>query len=503
MEFKRITIIFWSFAGFVIASPIPVSSDKQLFIDYKFIGSSNKITINANAPLKCMVAISTDKQWESSGIYGSSVIQDGNLIRLYYSAVEFDKPHTWGKSRVCYAESTDGLNWNKPSLNQVAYRGSKGNNILDLENLGHIFIDPLASPSKRYKMIAFNGSMSDVNNGGMYLYYSSDALTWHKSSIRAFPFYYDSDDNQIICDQVSGKYLAYFRQWSVRSPGTIEECTIKPLRTVGLIILNQDELEKTWPFKNLQKFYPWGARNLPSPSVEGQTVLACDSNDPADTDICNGVINKYVDAPDIFIALPTVYRHFPQTGSKWINDGLTEIQLATSRNGVNWKRYRKPYISTSSSNETAMKAGTVFMGLGVVKSGNCLLHYYSASPNTYGQPPSKPGMYKLYCAIQRLDGFVSADAPYEGGSFVTPDLIYKGKTLLLNIDTFGTGEAMVEILEPNTHRILVTSKTIKGNFISKQVDWVSTNNIGPWAGKVIELRFTMRNAKLYAFQFAE
>ena len=272
---------------------------------------------------------------------------------------------------------------------------------------------------------------------------------------------------------------------------------------VGLIIVNQTELEKPWLYKKSQAFYPWGTKNLPSPSNEGQIVLACDNNDPPNTDICNGVINKYAWAPNTFIALPTIYCHFPGKGDKWVNDGLTEIQLATSRDGINWKRYRKPYISSSSSNEIDMSYGTVFMGLGIVKSKNQILHYYSGSPNTYGQPPEKPGRYKLYCAIQRLDGFVSADAPYEGGSFITPEITFEGNRLLININTFATGEAKIEIIEPVTHKILATSQIIRGNFIDKQIVWLREDNIGIWARKNIKLQFKMLNAKLYAFQFTE
>ena len=79
-------------------------------------------------------------------------------------------------------------------------------------------------------------------------------------------------------------------------------------------------------------------------------------------------------------------------------------------------------------------------------------------------------MYKLYCAIQRLDGFVSADAPYEGGSLITPEITFKGRKLLINIDTFATGEAKIEIIEPITHKVLAISQMIRGNFTDKQID---------------------------------
>jgi hypothetical protein len=50
-------------------------------------------------------------------------------------------------------------------------------------------------------------------------------------------------------------------------------------------------------------------------------------------------------------------------------------------------------------------------------------------------------------AILRLDGFMSADAPYEGGEFVTVPLRYEGDALELNLDTSGGGYAQIELLD--------------------------------------------------------
>lgn len=40
-------------------------------------------------------------------------------------------------------------------------------------------------------------------------------------------------------------------------------------------------------------------------------------------------------------------------------------------------------------------------------------------------------------AIMRLDGFISADAPYEGGQLATPSIRFEGSGLELNLDTAG------------------------------------------------------------------
>lgn len=44
---------------------------------------------------------------------------------------------------------------------------------------------------------------------------------------------------------------------------------------------------------------------------------------------------------------------------------------------------------------------------------------------------------------------------------------------------------------------------IRGNHVHYIVTWHGKNDVSRFAGKIVRLRFEMRNAKLYAFQFVE
>lgn len=74
-------------------------------------------------------------------------MREGDTFRLWYLAYEWDPPagvelpvagtaedarRFWGQTRgrLCYAESTDGVNWERPNQGLVEYRGSGDNNIL-------------------------------------------------------------------------------------------------------------------------------------------------------------------------------------------------------------------------------------------------------------------------------------------------------------------------------------------------------------------------------------
>jgi hypothetical protein len=71
-----------------------------------------------------------------AALYGT-VIKDGDKFRMWYLAMsqtEFkhgQAPDYWRP--MCYAESTDGVHWNKPELGLVDFNGSKKNNICLIE----------------------------------------------------------------------------------------------------------------------------------------------------------------------------------------------------------------------------------------------------------------------------------------------------------------------------------------------------------------------------------
>ena len=71
--------------------------------------------------------------------------------------------HSTGESVVCYAESKDGLHWEKPSLGICEYNGSTDNNIiLDAQNCDQRGMPYVFSTSKRWKSTLL------LRHGGMF-----------------------------------------------------------------------------------------------------------------------------------------------------------------------------------------------------------------------------------------------------------------------------------------------------------------------------------------------
>src|SRR6185436_3831152 len=87
--------------------------------------------------------------------------------RMWYEVIT---PYPHGaKDVLCYAESSDGVMWEKPNLGLCEFDGSKSNNIVyDEAVAGHGFhgigvcFDPSAPAEQRYKMIYNSSSPADA-----------------------------------------------------------------------------------------------------------------------------------------------------------------------------------------------------------------------------------------------------------------------------------------------------------------------------------------------------
>lgn len=120
--------------------------------------------------------------------YGS-VIRDNNKFRMWYVSVGDDRldPKTPRSSpwRIAYAESEDGIHWDKPNLGLVEANGNRDNNLVLMEpRLGVVNVKVLhdpddPDPSRRYKMGAHVWfPKNDVRLGTFAPYASADGLTW-------------------------------------------------------------------------------------------------------------------------------------------------------------------------------------------------------------------------------------------------------------------------------------------------------------------------------------
>ena len=104
----------------------------------------------------------------------------------------------------------------------------------------------------------------------------------------------------------------------------------------------------------------------------------------------------------------------------------------------------------------------------------------------------------------RLDGFFCLEAGDHWGRVTTRPFRLDGGTLEVNIDA-SQGELFVEVLDPDGKPYPGydgnLNQTKKGvNDLRFAPRWKNDKNLEQLKGKVVKLRFRMKNAKLYAFK---
>jgi len=477
--------------------PITVGGEKQVFIDDRFIATSRNVELRMNPPLKLGVVLRPERPWEDKSIgFCASVIEHGGVFRLFYRADGREK----GAS-VCLATSSDGLHWERPRIGLYESGGNKDNNIVfrDTDSsaayrgVGEaiVFLDPHGSAEQRFKMIASKG-WPDPRTAGLYCHTSPDGVHWNAGP-RVLDICPDTA-NQAAWDRQRGKYVAYIRIWN-------------PLRKVGRV--ETPDIMAPWPYTRLgaEAYFIWGKESVAVPSREFPVAFGYDAEDPVPSDHYNPAAVEYPYAQGAYFAFPSAYMHFPEPPvGKYGNDGLLDIQMAVSRDGVTYRRVaRGPYIPLGLTGEPDSLSN--YMAVGMLRAGDYLYQYYGAYAVTHGLPEAHQKMpIGCICAVrQRLDGFVSADAAWGGGELVTPPIVFTGKRMVLNVDASAMGACQVGVLDAAGKEVpgftVDACDVIRGNAVEKVVTWKGSSDLTALSGQPVRLRFVMRAAKLFAFQF--
>jgi len=477
--------------------PIAIAGEKQLFIDHRFLARCRNVDLCVNQPGKLGVVLRPDCPWEDKSIgFCASVLEDGGVFKLFYRADSHEK----GAS-ICLATSRDGLHWERPQIGLYEFGGRKDNNIVfrDTDNsaayrgVGEaiVFLDPHGRPQQRFKMIASKG-WPDPRSAGLYCHTSPDGVHW-TAGPRVLDICPDTA-NQAAWDRQRGKYVAYIRIWN-------------PLRKVGRV--ETADILAPWPCTPLgaEAYFIWGKASVAVPSREFPVAFGYDREDPVPSDHYNAAAVEYPYAQNAYVAFPSSYMHFPEPPvGKYGNDGLLDIQMAVSRDGVEYHRItRVPYVPLGLAGEPDSLSN--YMAVGMLRVGDYLYQYYGAYAVTHGLPESRQRTpIGSFCAVrQRLDGFVSADAAWGGGELVTPPVLFMGRRLVLNLDTSAMGACQVGLVTAAGNEIpgftVNECDILRGNAVEKVVTWKGNSDLAVLSGKSVRLQFRMRAAKLFSFQF--
>jgi hypothetical protein len=108
-------------------------------------------------------------------------------------------------------------------------------------------------------------------------------------------------------------------------------------------------------------------------------------------------------------------------------------------------------------------------------------------------------------STMRLAGFASIHASNDGGELLTQPIVFQGNRLSLNFATSAFGALRVEIQDQSGQTLLgfalTDSVELYGDTVARAALWQSGSDLSSLAGKLIRLRFVLRDADLYSIMF--
>lgn len=495
---------------------INLESRLELFVDNYLIDElAGKAELKLHHPIPKEIVMIHDAPWEGAGSGYHSIFKDGDKYRMYYKAWQHpvsDLPYH--DIRCCYAESKDGIHWDKPNLGLYEFQGSKNNNIVFINGImdgvnadgGHpaVFKDenPNVSPEERYKAILVSWEPKPT---GLIVFKSPDGIHWSTLSKEKVitDGAFDSQ-NLAFWDETHKEYRAYWRAFDEVPKGTdkLTNQDVAPGSIRTIHTARSKDMITWYDYKNL--------KYVDSPNEHLYT----------------NTIKPYFRAPHLFIGLPVRYidrgwsesmhalpeleereyrASIHEKSSQRYGTALTEGLFMTSRDGVLFKRWNEAFLRPGLERKGTWNYGHQYTAWSIVETKSSIenapneLSLYAVESYWTGNS-SALRRYTI-----RIDGFVSVSAPMSGGELVTKPLTFTGNKLNINFSSSAAGDIKVEIQDeegkPISGLSLDDCDTIFGDALERVVTWQGNNDLSSLEGKSVRLRFVLRDADLYSLKF--
>ena len=455
---------------------IDIGSQRELFVDHYLIRKLVDAELVLHEPKDEGEVLRFDKAWEGPFCAYVTIIKDGESYKAFYrGAPNTGKDGNSGEI-TCYAESKDGIHWEKPKVGIYNIMGTEDNNVILANDapFSHNFspfldTKPNISSNEKYKAIA------GVHDTGLFGFISEDGIHWKK--IGDSPIFTKGifDSQNVVFWSVSEKlYVCYFRTWS--GPEFTGFRTIS--RTTSKDFTHWSEPERMdFGYTALEHLYT------------NQT-------------------HAYFRAPQIYISIAARFMPNRQVitaeqadalnvNPSYFND-CSDVIFMTSRGGNKYDRtFTQAFIRPGIGLENWVSRSN-YPALNVVQTGKDEMSIYVQQ--NYAQPTAHLNRYSL-----RLDGFSSLKGSNVGGEMITKLLTFDGKQLSINFATSAAGEIAVEIQDKTGNAIpgfsIDECQILIGNEIDRVVNWKNGTDISLLAGKEIRLRFKLKDADLYSIKF--
>ncbi|MDW8038846.1 MAG: hypothetical protein RMI90_12510 [Thermoguttaceae bacterium] len=447
---------------------IPINLGRQLFVDDFLVAQTNlrRRFHQAKYHSACPV-LKPDRDWEKqAGPPTAMVFSDG----VWYDPIDqlFKMWYMGGYCRsVCYAQSKDGIHWEKPALDvqpgtNVVWQGARDSNTvwLDWEE---------KDPQRRWKLFTTTSSREGWR---LSLFVSADGIHW-KGPVASSP---------PVHDRTTVFYNPFRKVWvySIRTnyPG-----------------LGRVRLYREHP--DAQAGLHWKQEDL-------RLWIGADQLDPHNPNPELAQVEPQLYNLDCFPYESLLVGLFSIWQGDWHSVGKrfqkrNEVFVGFSRDGFHWDRpWRKPLFGVDERPGAWNWANVQSCGGGCLVVGDHLYFYLSAREQN-----AQTGQLTTGLAILRRDGFASMEADQQEGFLITRPVRFDGKYLFVNLQTGEEGYLLAEVLDEKGLPIAPFLKTncepIRGDKTLTSVHWKGVEDLSALAGRAVRFRFFLRNGSLYAF----
>ncbi|QDT73110.1 hypothetical protein [Lacipirellula limnantheis] len=453
-------------------SAADIGSRWELFVDDWLIDGMSGAALKLNTPERREVVLVTDAPWEGISSAYFSVVQDADLVRLYYrgSSVGSDLS---ADQVTCVVESRDGIHFTRPNLGIVEVAGSKENNVVWKGIESHNFSpfldeNPDGNPDERYKALAGlkepgENWQEGTTPGGLFAFVSADGIHWRKK--RKEPVIssgtFDSL-NLAFWDPVRASYGCYSR-----------------IFTDGVRAIQSSRSDNflDWSAGIANRY----AEDAPSEHFYTNATLPCPQ------------------AEHLLVSFPKRFVPERRRIAAYREPGVSDAMFMSSRDGVNWDR---PFLEAW------------------VRPGRDEKNWTDRNNMpAWGIAEASPGEWSMYISehyqwpdnrIRRLvlprHRFASVNAGARGGEFTTRPVKFEGEHLTLNYATSAAGSVQVELQDENgrplPRYLLAESIPMFGDELDEPVTWQGGNDVSALAGRNVRIRIVLKDADLYALRFA-
>ena len=430
-----------------------------------------------DAPSYCSVAYDEPakrfRMYYQANIRATTLLPDGTQETLPSS----EKGRKF-KTYVAYAESKNGISWERPDLGLFPWVKQKPNNIVvaraesdQTETCGPYLLEVPESARRGYRwLMLYRAKGRDPGDyNGIRIRGSQDGIHWDEKGDTRIAHLHSDHHNTVSFDADRNEFVMYCRAKHI-------------YRAFGDNMLDTGASRRVARMSSSDLWADWLEVSQP------QTILVPDEID-SQTHF------------NFFYGMPTRHRY----GIYWgflepfrMNDFI-QSELAVSRDGFHFERFggRQPIIPYG--DEGSWDDEMIFASPQWLEVGDEWWIYYSGWDGPHGTP-DRNGAIGL--ATIRKEGFVSLRGPQGGGVVCTRSLVWPGGDLAVNAAATD-GVLRVRVSDgrrrPTEGFDYDDCKDFSGDSVSHSVRW-KERSLDELKGQTVRLEFFLQKADLFTFR---